>query len=293
MPVCRLAIAALALALGAAASPAFADPLAEAAARGTLRLGVRADAPPFSSATQPDRYHGYSVDLCRAVVDAASAATGKAIRPEFVTVDAGNRFTLLAEGRIDLLCEATSRTLGRAERVDFSLPIFVTGAGLMIRLAPSAVSVPPLGGGGIGMPRQAPRRIGVLAGTTTERALRELAARGEMSAEIVEAATHQDGLAALSAGLTGAYAADLEILVSLREQSLDPATLAIADRTLTLETYAIGVRPGARALRVLADRAIAEQARSGRLIEIAARHFPGRRPGDAFLAMVLLNALPE
>ena len=55
MPVSRLAIAALALALGATASPAFADPLAEAAARGTLRLGVRADAPPLSSHTQPHR----------------------------------------------------------------------------------------------------------------------------------------------------------------------------------------------------------------------------------------------
>lgn len=293
MPMSRLAIAALALALGATASPAFAEPLADAAARGTLRLGVRADAPPFSSATQPDRYHGYSVDLCRAVVDAASAATGKPIRPEFVAVDAGNRFDMLAAGRIDLLCEATSRTLGRAERVDFSLPTFVTGAGLMIRLAPSTVSVPPLGGGGVGMPRQAPRRIGVLAGTTTARALRDRAARGEIGAEIIEAATHQDGLAGLSAGITDAYAADLEILVSLRQQSPDPAQLAIADRTLTLETYAIGVRPDARALRVLADRTLAEQARSGRMVEIAERHFPGRRPGDAFLAMVLLNGLPE
>ena len=53
------------------------------------------------------------------------------------------------------------------------------------------------------------------------------------------------------------------------------------------------MRPDARALRVLADRTLAEQARSGRMVEIAARHFPGRRPGDAFLAMVLLNGLPD
>lgn len=291
MTLSRLALAAAALAVSA--GPALADALVEAAARGTLRLGVRADAAPFSASVEAGRYEGYSVDLCRAVVDAAAAATGRPIRPDFVAVDAGNRFALLAEGRIDLLCEATSRTLGRAERVDFSLPTFVTGAGLMIRLAPGTVALPPLGGGGIGLPAQPPRRLGVLAGTTTERALRERIAAGEIAAELVEAATHQDGLAALTGGLTDGYVADLEILVALRQQAADPATLAIADRTLTLETYALGVRPDARNLRRLADRVIAEQSRSSRLIETAERHFAGRRPGDAFLAMVLLNALPD
>ncbi len=286
-----LVIAALALALPA--SPALADALDEAAARGTLRLGVRADAPPFSASVEAGRYEGYSVDLCRAVVEAAAARAGRPIRPDYVAVDAGNRLTLLAEGRIDLLCEATSRTLGRAERVDFSLPTFVTGAGLMLRLGPSPIALPPLGGGGLGLPAQPPRRIGVLAGTTTERALRDQVAGGSLAAQIVEAATHQDGLAALTAGLTDAYTADLEILVALRAQAADPNALAIADQTLTLESYALGVRPGARALRVLADRTLAELARSGRLIEMAERHFPGRRPGNTFAAMTLLNALPD
>ena len=286
-----LAIAALSLAIPVA--PALADALDEAAARGTLRLGVRADAPPFSASVEAGRYEGYSADLCRAVVEAAAAKAGRPIRPDYVTVDAGNRLSLLAEGKIDLLCEATSRTLGRADRVDFSLPTFVTGAGLMIRIGPSPIAAPPLGGGGLGLPAQPPRRIGVLAGTTTEGALRDYIASGALTAQIVEAATHQDGLAALTAGLTDAYTADLEILVALRAQAADPDALAIADQTLTLESYAIGVRPGARALRVLADRTIAELARSGRLIEMAERHFPGRRPGDAFVAMTLLNALPD
>lgn len=286
-----LAIAALALALPGA--PALADALDEAAARGTLRLGVRADAPPFSASVEAGRYEGYSVDLCRAVVEAAAARTGRPIRPDLVAVDAGNRLTLLAEGKIDLLCEATSRTLGRADQVDFSLPTFVTGAGLMVRLGPSPIALPALGGGGLGLPAQPPRRVGVLAGTTTEHALRAYVAGGKLNTEIVEAATHQDGLAALTAGLTDAYTADLEILVALRAQAADPDALAIADQTLTLESYALGVRPGARALRVLADRTIAEFARSGRLIGMAERHFPGRRPGDAFVAMTLLNALPD
>lgn len=288
----RLAAALIAATL-VAPSLAAADALREAAERGTLRLGVRADAAPFSAADASGGYAGYAVDLCRAVVEAAARATGRTINAQFVAVDAGNRFAVLAEGRIDLLCEATSRTLSRLDQADFTLPTFVTGPGLMVRLAPAPVGLPPLGGGGVGAPPQPPRRIGVLAGTTTERLIRDLVARGELTAQLVEAATHQDGLAALTAGLTDAYAADLEILVSLRGQAADPAALAIADRVLGLETYALAVRPGARELRVLADRVIAEAARSGELVRIAARHFPGREPGEAFLALMLFNALPE
>ncbi|MFQ3622542.1 MAG: transporter substrate-binding domain-containing protein [Acetobacteraceae bacterium] len=285
----RAAAFALALLLPAAAA---ADSLKDVADRGTLRLGVRADAAPFSAADGTG-YAGYSVDLCRAVVAAAAAATGRPIRAEFVPVDAGNRLSLLAEGRIDLLCEATSRTLGRLDGADFSLPTFVTGAGLMVRIAPRQVAMPPLGGGAVGLPVEAPRRIGALAGTTTEQVLRERIARGELGAQLIEAATHGDGLAALTAGLTDAYAADLEILVSLRAQAPDPAALAIADRVLSLETYALGIRPGARELRVLTDRLIARESRSGGLMATAQRHFPGRAPGDAFLAMLLLNAMPD
>ncbi|MCS6854904.1 MAG: transporter substrate-binding domain-containing protein, partial [Elioraea sp.] len=155
----RLAAALLAL---ASPSLAAAEALREAAERGTLRLGVRADAAPFSASDTRGNYGGYSIDLCRAVVEAAARATGRPIRPQFVAVDAGNRLAALAEGRIDLLCEATSRTLSRLDQADFTLPTFVTGPGLMVRLAPAPVALPPLGGGGVGAPPQPPRRIGVL-----------------------------------------------------------------------------------------------------------------------------------
>ena len=44
---------------------------------------------------------------------------------------------------------------------------------------------------------------------------------------------------------------------------------------------------------MLADRVITEAARSGELERIATRHVAGRDPGEAFLALVVFNALPE
>lgn len=287
----RLMMAALALVL--AAGPAMADALSDAVQRGTMRLGVRADSPPFSSARPDGSFVGYQIDLCQAIVADLSRSAGRTIAPEFVVVDAGNRFRMVAEKRVDLLCEPASVTLGRRETVDFSIPTFVTGAGLMGRLTPGPVSVPPLGGGGLGMPANPPRRLGVLAGTTTETAVKALVAAGMLTAQVIDVATHGDGVTALSAGLLDGYAADLEILIDLRARTAAPESLVIADRLLTLETYAIAMGRGETALRLAADRTISRLYRDGGIREIAERHFPGRAPGDAFTAMVLLNALPE
>jgi polar amino acid transport system substrate-binding protein/glutamate/aspartate transport system substrate-binding protein len=287
----RLTLAALALML--ASGPAMADALSTIVERGTIRLGVRADAPPFSVARPDGGFAGYQVDICQAVVAEISRTAGKAITPQFVVVDAGNRFRMVAEKQVDLLCEPSSITLGRRAEVDFSLPTFVTGAGLMGRLTPGPVSVPPLGGGGVGMPATPPRRLGVLAGTTTEQAVKSLVAAGVLSAQVIDVATHGDGVTALSAGLLDGYAADLEILIDLRGRTTAPESFVIADRLMTLETYALAVGRGEPALRLAADRAIARLYREGGIMAIAERHFPGRAPGDAFTAMVLLNALAE
>ncbi len=289
----RLSLASLALGLAfvLASGPASADVLKDVVARGEIRLGVRADAPPFSSARTEGGYGGYQIDLCQEVVAEIAREAQREIRVRFVTVDAGNRFRMVADKQVDLLCEPSTVTLGRRELVDFTIPTFVTGAGLMGRLAPGPVSVPPLGGGGVGMPTAAPRRLGVLAGTTTEQAVKALVAARMLNAEVIDVATHGDGVTALSAGLLDGYAADLEILVDLRARTTDPNAFVIADRLLTLETYALAVPLGESTLRLAADRAIARLYREGGIVRIAEKNFPGRAPGDAFTAMVLMNAL--
>jgi len=297
----RLSVAVLALVLASgvlasgvlASGPAVADALSDAVSRGTIRLGVRADAPPFSAARPDGSFAGYQVDICEAVVAEIARASGRALSAEFVVVDAGNRFRMLADRAVDLLCEPTTVTLDRRGLVDFSIPTFVTGAGLMARLAPGPVAVPPLGGGGVGVPENPPRRLGVLAGTTTEAMVKTMVAAGALSAQVIDVATHGDGIAALSAGLLDGYAADLEILIDLRGRTTTPDQFVIADRLLSLETYALAMGRGETALRLAADRAIARLYREGDIVAIAQRHFPGRSPGDAFTAMVILNALPD
>ncbi|MBK8157458.1 MAG: transporter substrate-binding domain-containing protein [Rhodospirillaceae bacterium] len=94
-----------------AAAAASADVLEQIKKDATIRLAVRADAPPFSSKGTDGAYTGYSVALCQAVA-AQIKVDLKLPDPKiaYMPVTAENRFDAIAKGDADLLCEATTTT---------------------------------------------------------------------------------------------------------------------------------------------------------------------------------------
>ena len=80
---------------------------------GTIRLGYRVDARPFSySEAGRSSPTGYSVSVCQAVVDAITRS-GQVGTPqvEWVMVAAQDRFRAVQNGTVDLLCGADTVTL--------------------------------------------------------------------------------------------------------------------------------------------------------------------------------------
>src|SRR5262249_55391772 len=115
------------------ALPALADTIDKIKAERAIRIAYREDAPPFSykdaGATEPA---GYIVEMCRAVAAKLKDDLGVlALKIAYVPVTAANRFDAIAKGEADLLCEATTATLARREKVAFSIPTFVDGPRLL------------------------------------------------------------------------------------------------------------------------------------------------------------------
>ena len=124
---------ALALLLGAV-TPAQAAGLDRARGQGKMILGYRADARPFSYKDDAGKAAGYSVALCQKIVDAAKAELSlPKVDVEFVEVTSTDRFDALEQGRIDLLCGSATATLERRRQVAFSIPIFPSGIGALVR----------------------------------------------------------------------------------------------------------------------------------------------------------------
>jgi ABC-type amino acid transport substrate-binding protein len=250
----------------------------------TIRIAYREDAPPFSYKDSLGEAAGFMVDLCKAVAENLTRQLSlSSLSVTYVPVTAPDRFEAIQQHKADLLCEPTSATLSRRELVDFSIATFVDGASLMIR--PD---------GPRNLPALAGRKIGVLAGTTTEQALRNSLANAGLTAEIIPAKTHTEGLAMLDDARISAYFADRSILVILIKDSKDPQKLTLADVYLTIEPYALALPHADEEFRLQVDRALSHIYRSGELGPMFLRAFGSNfQPGPILQTLYLISPLPD
>jgi polar amino acid transport system substrate-binding protein/glutamate/aspartate transport system substrate-binding protein len=200
----------------------------------------------------------------------------------YVEVGATDRLKAIVDGKADLLCEATTVTLSRLNQVDFSLGTFVTGGSLLYRVdGPSTFE------------QLAGKKVGVLAGTTTEANLETALKKAGINADVVEVADHESGIDKLGKGEIEAYFADRAILVYLYLNSPVRDQLKLAAVTLSLEPYALALPKGDRPFRVAVDTALARFYRAGGGEALFKASFPGAEMPDIIHALYVLNSLPE
>lgn len=272
------------LGLLAAGSTAEAGVLDQARATGVLRLGYRVDAMPFSSTGPDGAPAGYSIALCKAVVDAVRAELKiDRLDVEWKTVSTTDRFERVAAGDVDMLCSADSVTLERRQQVDYSLLTFATGMGLLYR-ADGPQNFAELRG----------KTVGVRAGTSTEADLREAFAREQITdIAVVNVPSHEEGVARLAAGELSAYFADGAILLWYWLGSPQRDQLKLSSRSLSYEPYALVLPRGDPDFRLVVDRTLAGLYRSGAIEAIFAESFKGAEPAELVKALFRLEAIPQ
>ncbi len=252
----------------------------------TLRIAYRDDARPFSYKESDNAEPaGYMVNLCRAVAKKLADQLGvRSLKVVYVAVTAANRFEAIEKHNADLLCEPTSATLSRRKQVDFSIPTFVDGASLLTTDM-KLQSLDGLSG----------HKIGVLAGTTTEEVLRRMLKERGISAEVVPAKTHDEGLTMLEGGETSAYFADRSILMFLlKDISKTPEKLQIAEDYLTVEPYALALARDDPDFRLAVDTALSHIFRSNEIIAIFDQSFAGKlKRSDLIEALYAISGLPD
>jgi ABC-type amino acid transport substrate-binding protein len=249
-----------------------------------LRIAFRDDAPPFSFTDSIGEPAGFMVDLCRSVAKHMGEQLDISdLKVAYVLVTAESRFEAIESGKADLLCEPTSETLSRREHIDFSIPTFVDGASLLVG-ADGPANFGALSG----------KKIGVLAGTTTEKSLRDTLASAGLVADITPAKTHQEGLAMLDKGEIVAYFADRAILSYLASKSSDASKLRLADNYFSLEPYALALPHGDEDFRLAVDRALSHIYRSGEIAIVFAHTFGNEmQPSDTLKTLYSTAALPD
>jgi ABC-type amino acid transport substrate-binding protein len=252
---------------------------------GTFTIGYREGAPPFSFPGPDKRPVGYSIDLCMHVAGAIQKQLGLAdLKLNWVPVTAENRIDMVAQGKVDIECGTTTASLSRQERVDFSLMTFVDGGSLLTAAGANLSGLADL----------ADKRIAVIPGTTTEKALSDFLKKEFITVKVVQVKDHLEGLAAIEKGLADAFASDRGTLIGIAVTSKDPTRFALANVVFSYEPYGLMVRHNDAAFRLAVNRALAGLYRSGGFVPIYERWFGGfGKPSEAIQAMYLLNGLPE
>lgn len=259
------------------------DTLAKIKKSGTFVIGYREDARPFSFMGDDGTPSGYSVKLCQHIAAGVKQLAGlENMKIEYKPVPAAKRIDMIANGDVDIECGASTVTLERREKVDFTLATFITGAEMLAAVDSGIEDLPDIAG----------KTVGVLQGTTTEQGLTNALDTSQIKADVKTFSNHDDGIKALEDGKIEAYFADRILLLGLAEKVKEPSKYRLSGRFYSYEPYAFMIRRGDADLRFAADRTLAELYRSGEIWEVYNDYFGDAKPSELLVALFILSGIP-
>ncbi len=283
----RTAAVAIALlfAAGAVQAQALDGRLKKIAETKTINVAYRADAMPFSFMNDKKEVTGFTIDLCKRVVNSIERQLNvQGLKINWVPVTVQTRFDAVSKGQADMECGSSTVTLGRMKQVDFSSFTFVDSTGLMVKAASGIRSLADLSG----------KKIAVIGGTTNERAVNAQLKRRQINATVVPVKSSDEGVAALESGKADAFASDKLLLVGAGEKAKDPKALALLGDNLSYEPYGIALPRGDAGLRLAVNTGLSQIYGSGEIAEIFGRWFAVfGPPGDIIQLVYALGTIPE
>jgi len=281
MPVRRLLACLFAACVGTALAqddpvPAqLTGTLFKARSTGAVTIAYRESSIPFSYLSQRGEPIGYSIELCRRVVEAMGEAVGRELELKWLPVTSESRIDAIASGRADLECGSTTNNLERAKRVAFSPIIFVSGTKLLVKRGSSIKSFRDLRG----------KSVVVTAGTTNEQAMRDLASRFKIDFKLVSARDHAESFAQLRAGSVDAFATDDVLLYGLVAANGEGGKYDVVGEFLSYDPYGLMYRRGDPQMQRLVNATFQELAEDGEIERQYKRWFMKKLPSGYTLGL--------
>lgn len=249
---------------------------------GVIRIGYRSSQPPMSFLNKDGNPDGYSIDLCNQIAEGVKNKINADVTVEYVKVNTEDRFESLSNNKIDILCGSTTNTLARRERVDFTQLTFVTGGAYMALKGRKVKN------------NFAGKKIGVVKGTTTATALKNLLQETGTAADIVLVNSTGEGFDDLMEGEIDILSADQVVLIGLALNAEDPGGLTILPDIFSYEPFALAVRRNDADFRLIADRVLSTLFRSKQIQTIYDKWFGSfTKMPSAFQALIEINSIPE
>ncbi len=212
---------------------ASATTLEDVKAGGELLCGSNTGLTGFGAPDANGEWHGFDVDLCKAV---AAAVLGDATKVKFVPTTGETRFTALASGEVDLLVRNSTWTFTRDVdlKLDFVAVNYYDGQGFMVKKDLGVASAKELDGA----------TVCIQTGTTTELNLADFFKSNNISYQPVTVADDAEAQRQFLAGACDAYTTDASGLAASRATLPDPQNYIILPEIISKEPLGPVVRHG-------------------------------------------------
>ena len=287
--------------LHAAAPPAYAaGTLDRIKGSGKLKLGYSTDIRPFTykGGSGPA---GFAIDLCMAIAGEAKAAPGmQGLAVEFVPLAYDEGPQAVAQGKVDISCAPTVPTIASRGQVSYSIPIFASGIGVVVRKDASSRLKDILSGR---TPPTSPTwranadrllregTFSVIEGSRSQRAFEQRMKEMKLIPRVSTVNDFDAGIQRTLDGRSNAFFGNRAILLDAVKRSGGSAELQVLDRLFTHETVAFAIPRSDEDFRLLVDAALSRLFLSNKIGDVYGTWFGELSEGA--LSFFRLVALPD
>lgn len=232
---------------------------------GTIKLGYATKNIPFSYLDNKGEPVGYTIDLCRRVVDLVKQNLSRPdIKIEFVERTASNRVVLLNDGSIDLECVSSTNTEERRRSVWFSYSHFITSTRFVTLKSSGINSINDLAG----------RTVVVTKGSTNIAQLNTINREKSLYLALVQGVSINDAFDMVTQGKASAFVMDGILLASLVANAQNPENYALSADTLSEpQPYGLMLRKDDVGFRDAVNDALLTIYKSGEINDIYNKWF--------------------
>jgi glutamate/aspartate transport system substrate-binding protein len=231
---------------------------------GVITIGYRDSSIPLSYLDDKLQPVGFSIELCKHVVEAVRAKLGLAnLNVKYNPVTSATRIPLVANGTVDIECGSTANMSARQKQVGFSYTFFVPQFKWITRADRDIHGADDLRG----------KTVAVTAGTNTALFVNKMNNEEKLGMNIMQGKDHAESFLLVDTGRASAWMEDDILIAGFRANAKHPADFKLLDKAYPSDPYALMLRKDDRQFKTLVDATLAELMRSGEFEKLYTRWF--------------------
>jgi glutamate/aspartate transport system substrate-binding protein len=221
---------------------------------GIVTIGYRETSLPLSYLDAKLMPVGFSIELCKHVVDAVKAKLGMPdLTVKYNPVTSATRIPLVANGTVDIECGSTANMTIRQQQVGFSYTFFVPQFKWIVRADSNIKSADDLRG----------KTVAVTAGTNTAVFVNKMNNEENLGMTIMQGKDHAESFLLVETGRASAWMEDDVLLAGFRANAKSPADFKLLDKSYPSDPYALMIRKDDAQFKALVDETLAQLMRAG------------------------------